>query len=78
MYPASPEHTARAHIYGQARRDARRLRREAVDDFWRGADVLWQRGLAGAQGQVQRGTAGLRARLVRDSNRSNTLTTKKV
>lgn len=78
MYPASPEHTARAHIFDQARRDARRLRREAVDDFWRGADALWQRGLAGAQRQVQRGAAGLKVRLVRDSNRSNTLTTKKV
>ena len=54
MYPASPDSTAISQLHDQARREASRLRREAVDDFWRGANAVWQRGLAGALRQVKR------------------------
>ena len=54
MYPASPDSTALSQLHDQALREAGRLRREAVDDFWRGANAVWQRGLAGALRQVQR------------------------
>ena len=65
MYPASPDSTALSQLHDQALREANpdedasgaeagRLRREAVDDFWRGANAVWQRGLAGALRQVQR------------------------
>lgn len=40
MYPASPDSTAIAQLHDQARREAKRLRREAVTDFWRGAARL--------------------------------------
>ena len=34
MYPAAPDSTATAQLHDQARREARRLRREAVNEFW--------------------------------------------
>lgn len=70
MFPATPETTALAHLHDQARREARRLRREAVDDFWRGADAVWQRSLAGGQALALRSATRLQARLARRSNRS--------
>lgn len=38
----------------QACRRARELRREAVGDFWRGADAAWAAGLASAHRSAQR------------------------
>nr|WP_315466095.1 hypothetical protein [uncultured Rhodoferax sp.] len=78
MYPSPPEKKALVHLHDQARRDAQRLRREAVDDFWRGAYALWLRSLAGAQRQFQRSAAHLKARLNFCVNRSTPSTTKKV
>jgi hypothetical protein len=43
MYPVTPDSTAIAQLHDQARREARRLRREAVTDFWRGAACLMAR-----------------------------------
>ena len=74
MFPATPETTALAHLHDQARREARRLRREAVDDFWRGADAVWQRSLAGGQALAQRSAIRLKARLARRAYRSTTTT----
>ncbi len=74
MFPATLETTALAHLHDQARREARRLRREAVDDFWRGADAVWQRSLAGSQALAQRSATRLKARLARRSNHSATTT----
>ena len=74
MFPATPESTALAHLHDQARREARRLRREAVDDFWRGADAVWQRSLAGGQALAQRSAIRLKARLARRAYRSTTTT----
>ena len=34
MYPAAPDSTAIAQLHDHARREARRLRREAVSEFW--------------------------------------------
>ncbi|MDZ7890249.1 MAG: hypothetical protein U5L73_00670 [Rhodoferax sp.] len=34
MYPAAPDSTAIAQLHDYARREARRLRREAVNEFW--------------------------------------------
>lgn len=43
-----------AALHDQARRRAQVLRREAVDDFWRGADAVWSAGLATARRSAQR------------------------
>ncbi|MDZ7922124.1 hypothetical protein [Rhodoferax sp.] len=78
MFPANPETTALAHLYDQARRDARRLRREAVDAFWRSADAVWQRSLAGSQVLALRSATRLQARLARRAGGStNTSSTTK-
>ncbi|ARV19024.1 hypothetical protein AEP_02095 [Curvibacter sp. AEP1-3] len=45
MYPAAPDSTAIAQLHDQARREASRLRRETVTDFWRGAACLMARRL---------------------------------
>ncbi len=34
MYPVAPENTALVQLHDHARREARRLRREAVNEFW--------------------------------------------
>ena len=34
MYPASPDGTVIAQLHDQAHREASRLRREAVSEFW--------------------------------------------
>ncbi len=43
-----------AALHDQARRRAEVLRREAMDDFWRGADAVWSAGLATAKRSAQR------------------------
>lgn len=77
MFPAFPENTTLVRLRAQARHEASRLRREAVDDFWRGADAIWERGLSSAQRQVQRSATRLNARLDRRGNRSLSSTSKK-
>lgn len=74
MFPVPPESGALAHVHDQARRDARRLRREAVDDFWRGANAVWQRSLAGGQTLALRSATRLQARLARRNHPSATTT----
>ncbi len=44
-----------------AKAEAERLRHEAMRDFWRGANAIWQRG----QATAQRSSARLQARLTR-------------
>lgn len=48
-------------LHDLAKAEAERLRSEAVDDFWRGANALWQRG----QSTAQRSASHLQARLAR-------------
>ena len=62
-------------LHDLAKTEAVRLHREAVDDFWRGANTLWQRG----QTSAQRSASRLQARLARRAQRritpSSTLST---
>jgi hypothetical protein len=46
MFPSVPNPTSLAQLHDQAKREACRLRREASDDFWRGANTVWQRSAA--------------------------------
>lgn len=41
-------------LHDRAKRLARDLRREAVDDFWRGADVVWTASLDAAHRSAYR------------------------
>jgi len=76
MFPTVPSATTMTRLHTQARAEIHRLRGEASDDFWRGADAVWQRSLAGGQALAQRSAARLQARLARRSNRSTSATTK--
>lgn len=51
------------HDYPRARRDAEHLRREILDDFWRGADAAWARIQLDAGARLVRSTQRLQARL---------------
>ena len=51
------------HDYPSARRSAEHLRREALDDFWRGADAAWARIQLDAGARLTRSTQRLQARL---------------
>lgn len=72
MFPSAPESTALAQIHDQAKREAMRLRREALDDFWRGTDAIWQR----SQDLAQRSADRLKARLARHNHLSTSSTKK--
>jgi len=52
--PESYSPTVLNSLHEQARRRALELRREAVGDFWRGADAAWSAGLATARRSAQR------------------------
>ena len=76
MFPTLPSASTIARLHTEARAEIHRLRGEAVDDFWRGADAVWQR----SQGFAQRSADRLKARLARHhqpSNRSTTSSTTK-
>jgi hypothetical protein len=45
MFTSVPDPSVLAHLHEQARREARRLRRLAVDAFWMGVYAAWHRGL---------------------------------
>ena len=62
MFPSIPDATQPARLHDLAKAEATRLRAEAIDDFWRGADAVWRRSLGA---MAQRSAARLRARLVR-------------
>ncbi len=51
---SSDSTTALNSLHEQARRRAQELRREAVGDFWRGADAVWSAGLVSARRSAQR------------------------
>lgn len=59
LYPSRPD--AQARLREAAVRDAHRLRAEAMDDFWRGANALALSGFGGLGRSAER----LRQRLVR-------------
>lgn len=72
MFPTMPCATTIARLQAQARTEIHRLRGEAADDFWRGADAVWQR----SQDLAQRSAERLKASLARRTHRSTNTTTK--
>lgn len=74
MYPAIPDALTLARLHEQARIDASRLRSAAVDDFWRGADAIWQRGLHSGEALAQRSATRLRASLARHARQRTAAT----
>lgn len=56
---AVPPAAELARLHAQAHQEAARLRREAIDDVWRGADALW----ASALDTAGRSATRLAARL---------------
>ncbi|WP_372658626.1 hypothetical protein [Hydrogenophaga sp.] len=52
-------------LHDQARLRAELLRREAMNDFWRGTHAVFQRSLACEQSLAMRSAARLKARLTR-------------
>jgi len=73
MSTKPPEASNHGYLIDQAKAEASRLRTEAIrqfgdealGDFWRGANAVWQRSLLSGQGLAQRSAARLRARLQR-------------
>lgn len=52
-------------LYDQALSRAHALRQEAIDDFWRGADAVWQRSLQTGVNGARRAAQRLQLRLQR-------------
>jgi len=73
MFTTLPDTAMQARLHDLAKADATRLRGEAMqqvggevlDDFWRGADAVWQRSLQTGQALAERSAARLTARLAR-------------
>jgi hypothetical protein len=73
MFTDFPVAAMQARLHDLAKVEAQRLRREAlqhvggeaVDDFWRGANAVWQRSLQTGQTVAERSAARLQARLAR-------------
>lgn len=65
MFIDHSDPATQARLHDQAKADAIRLRSAAVDDFWRGADAVWQRSLYSGQALVERSAARLKSSLAR-------------
>lgn len=65
MTPDRLDTLIRAHQHAAARHQADADRREAIDDFWRGADAAWARVQQGLRESLSRSTRRLQARLDR-------------
>ncbi|MDO8774735.1 MAG: hypothetical protein Q7K57_39730 [Burkholderiaceae bacterium] len=73
MFTHLPDAATQARLHDLAKAEAQRLRQEVirhfgcetVDDFWRGADAVWQRSLETGQAIAERSAARLQARLAR-------------
>ena len=65
MFAHLPDAATQARLHDLAKAEAARLRNEAVDDFWHGADAVLQRSLKTGQASVERSAARLKARLAR-------------
>ena len=74
MYQAIPDAATLARLHDEAKAEASRLRSEAVDEFWRGADAVWQRGLHSGEALAQRSATRLRASLARHARSRNKAT----
>ncbi|MBK7548228.1 MAG: hypothetical protein IPI20_10540 [Rhodoferax sp.] len=65
MFAHLPDAATQTRLHDLAKAEATRLRNEAVDDFWRGADAVLLRSLRAGQASVERSAARLKARLAR-------------
>lgn len=73
MFTPHPATPTQDRVHDLAKAEALRLRHEAmqhfgdeiVDDFWRGADAIWQRSRQTGQALAERSAARLAARLER-------------
>lgn len=65
------EASIQARIHDLAKDRATQLRQDAVDDFWRGADTVWQLGLQTGQAALERSATRLQARLARHNRARN-------
>ena len=65
MFNLSPDTTRLALQHDLAHAQADRLRNEAVDAFWRGANAVLQRRLNPGAARLARSTRRLQARLAR-------------
>lgn len=79
MFAHLPDAATQARLHDLAKAEAQRLRHEAIqnfgceamDDFWRGADAVWQRSLQTGQAVAARSAARLQARLARHRRERN-------
>lgn len=65
MTPDHLDTLIRTHQHATARHRADADRREAIDDFWRGADAAWARVQQGLGERLSRSARRLQARLDR-------------
>ncbi|MDO8449349.1 MAG: hypothetical protein Q7T10_11155 [Rhodoferax sp.] len=65
MFTDRPDAVTLARLHDEAKAEAVRLRREAIDDFWRGANAVWQRCVETGQATAERSAARWKARLIR-------------
>ena len=65
MTPDRLDTLIRIHQHAAARQRADADRREAIDDFWRGADAAWARVQQGLGERLARSTCRLQSRLDR-------------
>ena len=73
MFTHLPDAITQARLHDLAKTEAQRLRRqaiqqfgqEALDDFWRGADAVYQRCLESSSVMVARSATRLQAKLAR-------------
>ena len=80
MFTPHPDTTMQNRVHDLAIAEAQRLHREAIqhfcgevmDDFWRGANAVWQRSLQTGQALAERSAARLTARLARRRRDGNT------
>lgn len=69
MTPNHLDALIRAHRHAQARSQAEADRREAIDDFWRGADAVWSCVQQGLADRLTRSARRLQIRLDRRNAR---------
>ncbi|MEZ5701286.1 MAG: hypothetical protein R3E42_03925 [Burkholderiaceae bacterium] len=62
-----------ARLHDEARLRAELMRREAMNDFWRGTHAVFQRSLAAEQAMALRAANRLKARLARRADRQGDL-----
>lgn len=65
MFIDHSDPATQARLHDQAKAEAIRLRSESVDDFWRGADAVWQHSLRSGQALAERSAARLKSSLAR-------------